>query len=753
MLKTKKIYLIWLVFFVLLSFELQPVFADQNLFDKESLLIEFSDLFSAEKILRDLPILEKEKLGSLDSYKISFFRHRGMEIEKKLRSNPNVISKEKDQTAYLSFIPNDPYYNLQDYWISSNFTKAWDINKGTDNIIVAVIDTGINYLHEDLQSRLWTDNNGRFGYDFVNLDDDPMDDHSHGTIVSGIIGASSNNNIGISGGSKVKIMAIKSMGQNGEGLISDIAQGITYAVDNGAKVINLSLGVPEDSAILDAAVSYAYNRKTLIVAANGNKGWLLPDSPARNPLAIGVGATDNTGAIASFSNYGQGTTLVAPGDSVYSTAWSSQNSNDLYQYNRGTSFATPQVTAAAALILSVDSSLSPDQLKKRLIVSAKKLSAMNNNYYSTYYGYGQLDAYRALIYDKIAPTINVSVVQDSNGLNQLTGEIIDDKDTVVMTTVPTSNISLARYQIDNGAWKTIATGTKTANVNESLATATIGQHNILVEATDTAGNKTSKQLKFNQTISLSISPSPNSYRAEIIEQSPYVNLSPGQIADMKLVFKNTGSSYWLQDKVYLGTARERDRLSGFASSSWFTPNRIKMRESLVAPGELAHFEFSLKEAPSSYGSFKEYFALVAENITWFSDIGIYWQINIATPSYHAQYIRQSPYPIIDRNSVKTFWVEYKNTGSATWTNSIVKLGTSDPQDRKSSFYTTGNSGWLGNNRVKLEQDSVAPGEIGRFTFTAKAPNTIGVYYEYFRPVADGITWMEDWGVYWKIIVL
>ncbi|MFA7308960.1 MAG: S8 family serine peptidase [Patescibacteria group bacterium] len=703
-----------------------------------------------------LGLTKYEKNNRLGVFRLGIPKENQESVLIELKKDSSIVAIEADQKVSLSFTPNDPFLSKQTYLASSNIINAWDTSLGSPTVVVAVIDTGVDYFHEDLQGRLWSNASGQFGYDFVNKDTDPMDDHGHGTNIAGIIGANISNGIGIAGIGNVKIMALKSMNTNGDGFASDIAEAVYFAADNGARIVNLSLGLPESTTVLDKAVQYAYTKGTIVIAATGNKGVKKIDSPANHPLAVGVGALNSAESVAEFTNYGPELDLMAMGENVFAPTWSPTNLMTLYQQNnRGTSFAAPQVSGTAALILSRDPSLSADQLRKRLIISAKKIPGMQANEFSERYGYGKIDAGKAVTFDTVAPTVTASAFTLGNGVFQITGNAKDDSTTSsFLPDVTTSNINQIRYQVDGGEWQIVKNTAIASSIPVNILTANLStaNHVINIEATDTSGNTGRKTLETKDATVGAISNVANDYKATLVSQSPYPSISPAQKVNMVITYKNTGASLWTRDKVHLGTSKAYDRNSQFADSSWLSGNRIAMKEAVVAPGDLAHFEFTMT-GPTAFGQFKEYFALVSEGVAWFSDIGLYWVVNSEKPSYHAQFVTQSPFTIVNRGDTRTMWVEYKNTGSQAWNDSNVALGTANPLDRTSPFYTNANgSGWKSANRIKMEKNSVQPGESSKFSFTIKAPETPGVYTEYFRPVVDGVGWMEDYGLYWSIAV-
>ncbi len=655
----------------------------------------------------------------------------------------------------FAYTPNDPYYPSQWYLSKVNFPRSWDITKGSRSIVVAVLDTGVNYFHEDLKNKMWQDENGYFGYDFVNDDPDPMDDHKHGTLVAGIIAAQIDNLKGISGAApNVKIMAVKVIQSNGEGKVSDIVKGIRYAVDHGASVINMSFGLEADSLQLSEAIDYAYKKGVVLIAATGNKGNDFIDYPAAYPNVLAVGAVDEIGLYPLFSNTGPQIDVVAPGVDILSTSWSSFNQINLYENGRGTSFAAPLVSAQAALLLSKEP-LSPDQVYKRIIITCKKLPAMAGAQFNYKYGWGEIDVLKSLTYDKNPPFISIEKIQEKENGIVVEGLIRDDfGPDFIYPNVMISSIKSGRYKVDQGPWYNFISQPKFKpyQFKINLGKLPKGEHELTIEVYDSSGNFKTETRVF-KVEAAEISLNPLDYHAKWISQSPYPTLAPGEVTELWVEFKNVGRSAWSSEFVHLGTSNPIDRFSNFAllKEGWIGLNRVKMDQSIVSPGEIARFTFKIK-APSDIkpGIYREYFRPVADGIVWMEDYGLYWDIKIVPASYHAKWVAQSPNPILKPGEITRLWVEFKNTGTTTWTPEIVKLGTANPLDRISYFRC---ASWLSPNRIRLDQEKVAPGEIGRFTFTICAPkNVYGTFREYFRPVADGITWMEDYGLYWDITV-
>jgi subtilisin family serine protease len=247
---------------------------------------------------------------------------------------------------------------------------------------VAVVDTGVDYNHEDLYGRVIK------GYDFVNSDSDPMDDQGHGTHCAGIIGATLNNGVGIAGLAQVSIMAVKVLDYQGSGYYSWIANGIKYAVDNGADVISMSLGGPSDSTTMKDACDYAWSKGVLVVAAAGNDYGGPVSYPAKYDSVMAVSAIDSSNLLASYSNVGPEIEVCAPGSSVLSCY-----PGDQYKSMSGTSMACPHVAGVAGLVFSENQYLSNNDVRNILCDTATDLGSSG---FDTSYGYGKVNAQAAV---------------------------------------------------------------------------------------------------------------------------------------------------------------------------------------------------------------------------------------------------------------------------------------------------------------------------------------------------------------------
>ncbi|OGZ41001.1 MAG: hypothetical protein A3I20_01170 [Candidatus Portnoybacteria bacterium RIFCSPLOWO2_02_FULL_40_15] len=358
-------------------------------------------------------------------------------------NDENVEYVEPNYIARAFWTPNDPNFSYQ--WHLGGFDKgginteaAWDVLGAPglpgQGVAVAIVDTGIAYENyssyqqaTDLAQTCFVN-----GYDFVNNDSHPNDDNGHGTHVAGTAAQSTNNSLGVAGiAFKSCLMPVKVLNSSGSGTYTQVANGIRFAADNGAKVINLSLGGSSPSITLEQAVAYAYNKGVTIAAAAGNDSSSSISYPAAyNNYVIAVGATRYDKTLAYYSNYGQDLDLVAPGgdttvdqnkdgyvdgilqQTFTKRGWLIQWGHYFFQ---GTSMASPHVAGAAALVISNGKATVPDDVRTALQTTVKDLGPTG---WDNTYGWGLIDAAAALNYSP-GPVDNVNDAPIANaGPNQ-----------------------------------------------------------------------------------------------------------------------------------------------------------------------------------------------------------------------------------------------------------------------------------------------------------------------------------------------
>ena len=342
--------------------------------------------------------------------------------------DPSIEYIEASHTYQMELTPNDSL--IQNQWALTKIDAfdAWDITEGVDSVLLAIIDTGIDYLHPDLRNKIKLnpgemgtdanghdkrsngiddDNNGfiddyqgwdftdRVGFpfdssggDYLTWDNDPMDEYGHGTYIAGIAAAETNNITGIAGAApNIKILNCRAFDPGGYGEEDDVAAAILYAVQMNAKVINMSFGDNSFSFVLRDVIQYAYSKNIVLVGSAGNSGSDAPHYPSGYSEVICVGNSTQEDYRSSNSNYGSTLDLMAPGTQIFTTAM-----NNSYAYVSGTSASSPFVSGAAALILSRNS-FSNEEVKQILKSSSDDIGTPG---WDIYTGAGRLNLFNAL---------------------------------------------------------------------------------------------------------------------------------------------------------------------------------------------------------------------------------------------------------------------------------------------------------------------------------------------------------------------
>lgn len=323
-----------------------------------------------------------------------------------LQKDARILWVERDGILSISeIVPDDPYYlPQQDNLRLIGLPWAWTFTTSSADWPIAVIDTGIDLDHPDLQAKVWVntdeipanslddDSNNYIddvnGWNFVNDSNSPQDDQSHGSHISGILAAQTNNGTGIAGVAwQTPLMALKALNSSGHGNASDVAEAILYAADNGARILNLSFGDDLEYQAIHDAIIYAKGKGCLSVAAAGNTAGPV-EYPAAQPGVMAVAATDNNDLPASFSNRGPQIAVAAPGVNIYSA-----DRNGSYFFASGTSASTPQVGGLAALIWDLHPEWSADQVTEVITSTAKDVWSTGRDNLT---GWGRIDAQAAV---------------------------------------------------------------------------------------------------------------------------------------------------------------------------------------------------------------------------------------------------------------------------------------------------------------------------------------------------------------------
>ena len=397
----------------------------------------------------------------------------------KLKENDEVEWAEPKILRELDYIPNDPYLNSQYALEKIKAYEAWDISKGDSSIIVGIIDSGVNWGHPDLAPHIWInkneipdnniddDNNGFIddirGWDFGGLegtpDNDPSEDlaANHGTYVAGISGAVTDNDIGVASiGFNCKVMPVKVTARYlaslaGTPYIFWGSEGIIYAADNGAKIINCSFGGDIFSKLEQEAINYATSRGALVVASAGNDNNDYIHYPSGCENVLSVASTDQEDLKSSFSNYGISVDVCAPGSDIYSTFFTNN-----YASNSGTSMSAPFVSGLAVLVMEKFPDYLPQQVAEQIRVNADDIYTQNPDYMYML-GKGRINASNTL-----TSTNSISVraadikffdeAPGGNGNGYLeNGETISIKMKFINYLAPVSNLNITLESMSPGA--------------------------------------------------------------------------------------------------------------------------------------------------------------------------------------------------------------------------------------------------------------------------------------------------------------
>lgn len=322
------------------------------------LLVKFRGDTTAQAVSATLGTTHAEQVGivpDLGVRELHVSPDRIASSVRQLSRDPQVAFVERDTKVRSLASPNDYWWPSEWAPPKINAPLAWDSTTGSASTVIAILDSGVDFSQPDLQGAFVA------GRDIVNSDDDPSDDYGHGTQVAGVAGARSNNGVGVASYCwACSIMPVKVLGSNGAGSMSDVASGITWASDHGARVINMSLGSTSSSSTLASAVQYAHDHGVMLVAAAGNSGSNVQTYPAALPTVIGVAGTDSTDQLTSTSNYGSWVKVSAPGCNF------TTGLNSWYGTFCGTSSASPVVAAVAGLAISANPAATNTQVEQAI---------------------------------------------------------------------------------------------------------------------------------------------------------------------------------------------------------------------------------------------------------------------------------------------------------------------------------------------------------------------------------------------------
>ncbi|MCF8412818.1 MAG: S8 family serine peptidase [Melioribacteraceae bacterium] len=349
-------------------------------------------------------------------------------IANKISRMKEIEWAEPHYVSSLNITPNDVSFGSQWYLKKINAEAAWDVTTGDTAVVVAILDSGFDMDHPDLAPKVWInkaeipdnsiddDNNGYVddvrGYDLSDNDNNPDEPSPiHGSLIAGLAGAVTNNGEGIASiGYNIKLMNVKiTSSLESDNLVTTGYEGIVYAVDNGAKVINCSWGNYVASSLGKTVVDYAAENNVLIVAASGNEGNSSVYYPAAFEKVLSVGSTDSTDIVSDFTNYGKSLDVVAPGRDILST-WK----DDTYASNSGTSLASPIVAGLAGLVWSSFPNYTAAQVAEQIRVNVDDISSINSDK-EYFYGLGRINAEKAVTETNAIAVRAINIVYEDLG--------------------------------------------------------------------------------------------------------------------------------------------------------------------------------------------------------------------------------------------------------------------------------------------------------------------------------------------------
>jgi thermitase len=394
-----------------------------------------------------------------------------------MAQRPEVEFAELDRIVRpADVVPNDLWYaNWEWHLPKISSPAAWGSTTGSDSIIIAIIDTGVEGTHEDLMGNLVP------GRNIYNNNADASDVSGHGTNVAGVAGARGNNGLGVAGVCwTCKIMPIRVTDANSYATWSNLASGLTWAADHAARVANLSFESVSDSSTVKSAAQYFQGKGGVCVGAAGNQSVF--NSSPDNPYILTISASDQNDLLWSYSNYGNNVDLAGPAGG-YTTA-----RGNTYMYMGGTSMAAPVVAGVAALVLSVNPNLTPAQVQDILKNSADDRGALG---WDIYYGWGRVNAARAVnmaaggnVGDTTPPAVSIA--------SPAAGATVSGYVTVQVSASDNVSVSSVNLSLDGGPQTTVTFSPYTFAWDTT--TASNGVHTLTATASDAAGNSTSSSI-------------------------------------------------------------------------------------------------------------------------------------------------------------------------------------------------------------------------------------------------------------------
>jgi len=686
-----------------------------------------------------------------------------------------IASAQLDARATAAFTPNDslfatdPSFGVGQWGLrTTHVDQAWDVVRGSPSIIVAVIDTGVDPNHPDLAGVLLP------GATFVSSPDPSCapgatgDDNGHGTHVAGVIGANANNATGIAGAAfGVRVLPVKALDCTGAGLLSDVAQGLVWATDHGARIVNVSLGADADIAVLHDAIRYAVGHNVLVVASAGNCGVAsvrcaavnAPQYPAAYPESLAVAATGTSDQHATFSNIDAYVALSAPGMTIWSTTPTypttlsrANPGTQTYAAFSGTSQASPLVAAIAALVLSQEPGLTVAQLTDRLRGTADDLGAAGVD---PVFGSGRVNALRAVnamparygaAYDLSALPANGTIVAPLTGQVKLT-----NTSSFAWSAAGTAPVRLAYHWLDTAGTVVVWDGQRSplpadvpiggaVTVQATIPTpAKPGSYVLQVDLVREGVSWFSAAGAVPARLSVAITSGlAASYAPVASTQSTFVlgaNTLPVTVT-------NTGTASWPAGGLTPVHLSYHWLDAGGQVVLWDGARAALPTD--LAPGQSALIAITVA-SPPSVGAYRLRLDLVQEGVTWFSAQGVTprdLSITVTT-GFGATYAIAPPATSFMPGSRAVIAVTLTNSGLLPW-----PAGGAAPIHAAAHVLDLAGRILLWDGERTLLPNDVAPGQSVTLNVAVAVPlaAATATYNVKVDLVREGVAWFSTWGI-------
>lgn len=445
-------------------------------FVQDELLVQHKAGVAAEQIHGAFAGLGASVVGELPQIRVKRIKVPANAMEKvkaALARNPFVSFVEPNFLGQSSGVPNDAQYSSQWHLPMVWAPRGWDVNTGSASVPIAIIDSGVDSAHPDLAGKVVA------GWNFLGGNTNTSDVLGHGTAVAGTASAASNNSTGVAGLAwQNPIMPLVVLDATDYASYSNIASAITYAADHGVRVINVSIGGSSSSSTLQGAVDYAWNKGAIIFASAMNNGTSTPYYPAACNRVIAVTATTSTDTIAGFSSFGTWVDIAAPGASILTTTRGGG-----YGYWNGTSFASPLAAGLAALVLSVNPSLTNAAVESIIKSNADDLGAAG---FDQYFGSGRINTYYALLAAKAAVPAPDTTAPTASISSPAAGSTVSGAVTVNVAATDDVGVTKVELYVDGVLVATDSVGPFSFFWDTTKLVD--GSHNLLAVAYDQAGN-------------------------------------------------------------------------------------------------------------------------------------------------------------------------------------------------------------------------------------------------------------------------